>query len=204
MIRPGPIINIDNKLIAVANMANSLTLEMPQPRAEETHLRKAKFYMNLHLKLGASVLAACALSAPPARATNIVTFDKAANFCGVALMCGTSGTIGGAAVMPPGDSFNTQAPATSQHQFGTELSAMKWVGCTNGQSCQGAPLSVTSTWLASYGAIATGANFDVSSLTTKTAMNGAQLNWVTEPASFALLGSMLFGLGFLVWRRMSS
>jgi hypothetical protein len=185
-------------------MANSLTLEMPRSRAEETHLRKVTFYMNFLLRLGAAVLVASSLSASPAHATNIVTFDKDANSCGVALMCGTGGAIGRAAIPPREDSFNTLAPDTRQDQFGTELSAMKWVGCTNGQSCQSAPLSVTSTWLASYGAIATGVNFDVSPSTTTTAMNGAQLNWVTEPASFALLGSMLLGLGFLVWRRLSN
>jgi len=204
MIRRGPIKNIDNKLIAVANMVNGLTLEISQSHAEATRLRKAIFYMNLLLKLGAAVLAASALSGPPARATNIVTFDKEANFCGVALMCGTGSTIGRAAVTPQDDSLNALGPDTSQYQFGSELSGMKWVGCTNGQACQDAPPSVTSTWLASYGAIATGANFDVSPSTTKTAMNGAQLNWVTEPASFALLGSMLLGLGFLVWRRLSN
>jgi hypothetical protein len=111
------------------------------------------------------------------------------------------------------DIDNFQAPDGGQYQFDTELSGMAWIGCIQGQTCQenvnwndnnNAKRSVAETLFTSYAGIAAGANFDVSFSSVKTANDAMQMNWVSEPASFALFGFMLLGLGFIAWRKLNS
>ncbi len=158
--------------------------------------------------LSLSVVALAATAVPCAQAANIIAFETSAPMCGSDLQC----VIGNQA--PAFDTIDSgvgalQPPA---EHFDEDLSGMRWAGCLQGPTCaanagmdrDNAPRTVAETLLTSYGAIATGTNFDISYASARPAQGDIGINLLPEPASIALLGSMLFGLGFICWRKLIS